>query len=74
MSVENGINFAQAFPKRLLAKVWTTIYQDGSLRCLQMKRGSGSLVSRVVGCANRARASNDWDPYGGPGAQKCRSD
>lgn len=74
VSVENGINFEQAFAKCLLAEVRATVYQDRTLGGVQMERGSGSLVSRVVGCANRARASNDWDPHRGPGAQKCRCD
>jgi len=63
VSVENGINFEQAFAKCLLAEVRTTVYQDGTFGGVQVERGSGSLVSRVVGGANRARASNDRDPH-----------
>lgn len=63
VSVEDGINFKQAFAKCLLTKVRTTVYQDRTFGGVQVERGSGSLVSRVVGGANRARASNDWDPY-----------
>ena len=63
MSVENGINFAQAFTERLLAKVRTTIYQDGSFGRLQVERGPGSLISRVARSTNWARTSNDRDPY-----------
>ena len=63
MSVENGINFEQAFAKCLLAEVRATVYQDRTLGGVQVERGSGSLVSRVAGGAYRARAPNDWHPH-----------
>ena len=74
MSVENRINFPQALSEGLLAEVGTTVDQDRTSGCLQVERGPGSLVSRVAGGTYRARASNDWHPHRGPGAQECRGD
>ena len=44
VSVEDGINFKQAFAKCLLAEVRATVYQDRTLGGVQVERGSGSLT------------------------------
>ncbi len=71
MRVDDSIQILKVFTKSLNPELGTGIHDPGSIIGLDIDRGPHSLIARIHGLADFARATNHGYTHGCPGAQKC---